>query len=64
MRKVLKQTLKHCDKGQILTKADCDRVFGNIKIEDDEFTKETFIPGSSGISALYRRLISESGIEE
>lgn len=56
--------LAHCQKGQILTRADCDQVFSSISISDDELTREYFLPGSSGISVLYKRLMSEAGISE
>ncbi len=56
--------LNHCGQGQILSKNDCDQVFAQIDIGDEELTRETFIPGSSGISALYRRLMQEIGWPE
>lgn len=56
--------LSRCEKGQILTRDACDEVFRGIGIRDDELTRETFIPGSSGISALYKRLLIESGLSD
>lgn len=56
--------LKYCEKGGILSKQDCVDIFDLINIDEAELTRESFIPGSAGISALYRRLISESGLSE
>jgi DGQHR domain-containing protein len=56
--------LAYCESGDILSREDCDAVFEGIEIDDDELTKDTFIPGSSGIGALYRRLMDESELEE
>lgn len=56
--------LAHCTKGEILSRRTCEEIFNKISIDDSEFTREVFIPGSSGISSLYRRLIDESGLEK
>lgn len=53
--------LRQCDRGQILSKEACDQIFAQIDIEDEELTRDTFIPGSSGISTLYQRLVQEIG---
>jgi hypothetical protein len=56
--------LSRCDKGGILTREACDEIFRGIDIKDHELTRETFFPGSSGISTLYKRLLSESGLSD
>ena len=56
--------LSCCAKGQILTREACDEIFRRIDIKDDELTRETFFPGSAGISALFKRLLSESGLPD
>lgn len=56
--------LSRCDKGGILTREDCDEIFRGIDIKDHELTRETFFPGSSGISSLYKRLLLESGLPD
>ena len=56
--------LVNCNKGQILTRDACDQVFKRVKIGDSELTRDYFLPGSSGISVLYKRLMSEAGISE
>jgi DGQHR domain-containing protein len=56
--------LSRCDKGGILTREACDEIFRGIDIKDHELTRETFFPGSSGISSLYKRLLSESGLSD
>ncbi len=60
MRFLLPVYLKFCKEGEILSVESCQEVFNEIDIEDNEFTREKFIPGSSGVSALYRRLMSEA----
>lgn len=56
--------LSRCEKGGILTRQACDEIFRGINIDDQELTRETFFPGSSGISSLYKRLLSESGLSD
>lgn len=56
--------LSRCDKGGILSREDCDDIFRGINIKDSELTRDYFLPGSSGISALYKRLLSESGLPD
>ena len=56
--------LRYCGKRDILSMEACQTVFDKIEIADDEFDRITFIPGSSGISTLYRRLMSEAGWRE
>jgi len=53
--------LHHCEKGEILNRDDCDKVFSTIGIRDNELNKDEFVPGGSGISSLYKRLMSEVG---
>jgi DGQHR domain-containing protein len=56
--------LSKCSKGEILTEAMCHGIFQSITIDDSELTREYFLPGSSGVSALYKRLLAESGLSE
>lgn len=56
--------LSKCNKGEILTREACDEVFRGISIPDRELTREHFLPGSSGVSTLYNRLLSESGLSD
>lgn len=50
----------NCDgPGQILTQEVCERIFHQIDIPETDLTKEEFVPGSSGTSKLYRRLMDE-----
>jgi DGQHR domain-containing protein len=39
-------------------------VFNKIDLEDNKFSREKYVPGSSGQSQLYHELISKSGIIE
>lgn len=56
--------LASCEKGMILSEGHCSRIFSSIQIRDNELTRENFIPGSSGIAALYRRLMEESSLRD
>lgn len=56
--------LANCREGEILNKAACDAVFARITITDAELTKEVFIPGSSGMARLYKRMLEESGLAD
>ncbi len=50
--------LHYCrEPGQILTRADCDKVFGEIKIDAEDINREEYLPGSSGIGKLYREMM-------
>ena len=64
MRFLRQVYLQYCDEGEVLSGECCEEVFSDIDIADEELTKETFVPGSSGVSALYRRLMSEVGWPE
>ena len=59
MRFIRQVYLRNCDSRGILSREACEEVFAKIDIPESELTRETFIPGSSGISALYRRLLLE-----
>ncbi|MCA0904411.1 DGQHR domain-containing protein [Qipengyuania aquimaris] len=54
--------LSACDRGEVLSREACDEIFDRIEISDEELTRDNFLPGSSGISALYRRLMKEAGL--
>lgn len=50
--------LHHChEPGQILTRADCDKVFREIMIDAEDINREEYLPGSSGIGKLYREMM-------
>lgn len=48
--------------GSVITKEQFRSVFQNITISESDFTKENYIPGSSGQSSLYKDLYQQSGI--
>ena len=39
------------------------KVLRNIKLKDSDFSKERFVPGTTGESRLFRELREQSGIE-
>lgn len=47
---------------QVPTREDFMKLFERINLSDSDFTSETFAPGSSGESELYRRFIEEMGL--
>ena len=59
MRFLRQVYLRNCESGQILSMEACEEVFREINIPEQELTRDTFIPGSSGVSALYRRMMLE-----
>lgn len=55
--------LEHCSEpGQILSRADCDSVFNQVDINAMDFNKNVYLPGSSGVSNLYRKMMSDLGL--
>lgn len=48
--------------GTVISKEDFERVFDKIQIKEGDFTKEIYIPGSSGQGLLYRHLLEQSGL--
>jgi DGQHR domain-containing protein len=55
--------LSYCSKGQILPREVCKEVFDSIEMDEADFTRDLFIPGSSGISALYQCFLEKSGLQ-
>ena len=60
MRFLRQVYLRHCDQGEILSSEVCLEVFSSINIAEEELNRDAFLPGSSGISALYRRIMAEA----
>lgn len=48
---------------QVVSKEGYARVFSLIKLTDDDFNAQRFVPGSSGSTAIYNELLNQSGIE-
>jgi hypothetical protein len=47
---------------RVVELAEFSEIFDRIRIGTGELTAEQFRPGSSGASALYRRLVEDSGL--
>jgi DGQHR domain-containing protein len=47
-----------------LPAAEFKRIFNEVRLDDDDFTPENFKPGSSGQSALFKKLVSDTKIDE
>lgn len=50
--------------GDVISKEEFKSIFDRINLDDNDFNKERFVPGSSGIGELYRELLSQSELEE
>jgi len=48
--------------GEIISKEQFYLIFERISINEDQFNKDNYIPGSSGQGQLYRELLSKSGL--
>lgn len=46
--------------GDVISSKEFDAILESIDLEDDSFTKENYIPGSSGQSQLYKDLLEKS----
>ena len=55
------QSFKKPDK--IISKEDFSSIFDIIDINDMDFSKEKYVPGSSGQGELYRELLEKSELE-
>lgn len=49
--------------GDIITKEEFASVFNKISLKDEDFTREKYLPGSSGQGVLYKDLLSQSGLD-
>ncbi len=49
--------------GEVITKDEFRTIFANIQLEEEDFNKERYVPGSSGIGELYRDFLEQSGIK-
>lgn len=57
--------LSRVDKiGEVVKVEDFETIFDEVKINGENFTKEYYLPGSSGQSQLYKDLITDTGISE
>ncbi|MEW4924642.1 DGQHR domain-containing protein [Algibacter sp. 2305UL17-15] len=48
--------------GDVITKEEFKTIFDKISLEENDFNKEKYVPGSSGIGELYRDLLYQSGL--
>jgi DGQHR domain-containing protein len=47
---------------QIVTEQSFRELFDKVSLTDSDFSPENFLPGSSGATALYRRLVEDTGV--
>lgn len=45
------------------SKEEFQKVFQKIELQEEDFNKEKYVPGSSGMGNLYRDLLSQSGLK-
>lgn len=48
--------------GDVISKEEFANILSPVTIQEDRFTKEVYIPGSSGQGQLYRDLLNQSGL--
>jgi hypothetical protein len=48
--------------GDVITKEEFKTIFDSINLEEKDFNKEKYVPGSSGIGELYRDFLHQSGL--
>jgi DGQHR domain-containing protein len=49
---------------EVVGESDFASMFARTKLTDDEFSPLVFLPGTSGATSLYRRLLDETGVWE
>lgn len=49
---------------RVVSKSEFYRMFQDIKLKDDDFNPKRYLPGSSGATALYNDLMSQTGIDK
>ena len=64
MRLLRQVYIRECNEGGILLPKSCEEVFSAIDLNDEDLTKDWFVPGSSGMSVLYWELMSQVGWNE
>ena len=62
MRLLRPAYLQLVEPGNVPKKEQFDPIFARIRMNDDEFNTENFVPGTSGEGALFRRLKDDSGV--
>jgi DGQHR domain-containing protein len=50
------------DEPRVVTQDEFARVFGDVKLKDDDFNPTRFLPGTSGSTLLYHTLMEQSGV--
>ncbi|TYP98941.1 DGQHR domain-containing protein [Tenacibaculum adriaticum] len=48
--------------GDVITKEEFKTIFDRIELKEEDFNKERYVPGSSGIGELYRDFLNQSGL--
>ncbi|NTW75682.1 MAG: DGQHR domain-containing protein [Candidatus Moranbacteria bacterium] len=63
MRFFKRAYLSHANKDEVISKEEFSKVFSSINILDVDFSRENYLPGTSGQKKLYDELIEKSGIK-
>jgi hypothetical protein len=56
--------VNYASPGQMVSVHQFVELFSRVNLRDDEFTRERFLPGSTGATELFRTLKTETGLEE
>ena len=49
--------------GDVISKEEFKIIFDRITLQESDFNKEKYVPGSSGIGELYRDFLKQSGLD-
>lgn len=58
----LRNVYIYLGKPSILSTEECLKILRRVKLSDDKFTSEDYLPGTSGESKLCTNLLRQSGI--
>lgn len=48
--------------GDVITKEEFKTIFDRIELKEEDFNKDRYVPGSSGLGELYKDLLHQSGL--
>jgi len=58
----LRDVYLYLDKPEVIPIEECHKILKKVKLSDDEFTSENYLPGTSGERKLYKDFLNRSGI--
>ena len=55
--------LYYTESTEVVSESQFRSLFGKVKLENEDFNPTNFLPGSSGATALFHRLVADTGID-